>query len=85
MQLRNNRFAKFDRLPQITTGDSIRQLFESVGYPCVSVDFKTAGAHWDKIHSWCSQQFGSDGYTWAGAQFFFLNNDDAAIFVLAWT
>lgn len=57
-----------------------REDFYRAGYPWVDVDLNK---NWQEMHKWCRDNFGENGYLWFGERFFFENENDRLLFILA--
>lgn len=58
----------------------MREDFYRARYPWVDVDLNK---NWQEMHTWCRENFGENGYLWFGERFFFENENDRTLFILA--
>jgi len=57
-----------------------REDFYRANYPWVDADLKQ---DWGAMHEWCKNSFGKNNYVWFGERFFFVNEDQKALFIYA--
>lgn len=59
--------------------------FARAGYHSATPNDSVVAGDWHGIHLWCERQYGPDGYTWTGDQFWFENERDQLLFLLRWS
>jgi hypothetical protein len=79
LKMNNMKYKTFLRLNNRTSKQT-REDFYRAGYLYVDADWSK---DWRGLYRWCRENIGKERYVWFGKRFFFENEDDKIMFILA--